>query len=418
MTIQTFMKRAGVMGAAALLSLHAAAAQERVQPLDGGTAAPVAAKSDASPAGAKADTAKASATEKSGKDDVKRTRNGKERKETKAAQTGSPSIAASSTGEATKAMAAAATVEAAAPKQDATPTTGAVLPTAPGAGSVQSAPPATSTPAAATAAAPSATASTPAQPASPNVDLRRTRAASVLPTPPGDPRINFGVGRHGPHGEAIAPPNQTPLWNVAFDFGAERSDEKYIADTAIVLRFRAEASRVLAQNFLLLASFDFRSYKQPYAINTTASSGGASAPTIIGEERYEAAAGAGYDLGPHLLADGRLALLPTLQLRYLRLQNDAFPTNLFGLEAGARASFELSSAVSAHLRVGYTFNFAQSTTQSGVGAPRALTLWSAGIALPLAGGYALSIDYTGNALTLANVIRLAEGVTLGFSYSF
>lgn len=153
-------------------------------------------------------------------------------------------------------------------------------------------------------------------------------------------------------------------------------------------------------------------------INRPSADGSPRAPAQLDEQRYDGVLGVGYDAGPKLLENGRLVLVPQLLVRYINIQNKAFPTSFIGLEARAQSSFLLSPAVTLHATVSYAFNFTESTTQSAVGAPKGHFGATAGLKLPLEGGYALEFDYVGDILAFRNVYRVAHGGALGFSTTF
>jgi hypothetical protein len=81
--------------------------------------------------------------------------------------------------------------------------------------------------------------------------------------------------------------------------------------------------------------------------------------------------------------------------------------------------YALSSAVVAHATFGYTFNLAAASVQnSALKSPKGDWNARAGLALPLSGGYALELDYSGDVLAFENTYRVAHGAALGFGTSF
>jgi hypothetical protein len=230
----------------------------------------------------------------------------------------------------------------------------------------------------------------------------------------GEPRVPLVPG---PMGQSAIAPIERPLWNVSIVAGAERATEQYLPDTTSLTHLGLSGFRSF-DRWQLRASLDFRSSKQGYVIGRPSSDGSSQPPTVLDEQRWEGSLGAGYDVGPRMVESGRLQFMPTLAFKYLTLQNDAFPTNLFGLEVGGRFAWELSSAVSAVAEGGYTFNFVNSDTESALGSPKGFGWWAGGLMLPLAGGYALELKYTGNVLAFQYVYRVAHGAALGFDVNF
>ena len=244
----------------------------------------------------------------------------------------------------------------------------------------------------------------------------RTLQADKISATPG---ANLGAPeqRQG-LGSPVIAPGEKPLWSVSLFAGAERATERYVADATSLTRLGLAGSRWFAGQWQLLASLDFHSSKQAYVINRPSADGSPRPAALLDEQRWEGDLGIGYDTGPRLVESGRMLLMPTLSFKYLTLQNDAFPTQLFGLEIGGRFAWELSSAVTVHAEGGYTFNFTEGDTQSALGAPKGLGRWAAGLRLPLNGGFALELNYVGNVLAFRNVFRVANGAALGFDVNF
>ena len=127
----------------------------------------------------------------------------------------------------------------------------------------------------------------------------------------------------------------------------------------------------------------------------------------------------GYDLGPSMLTSGRLEFTPMLGVQYVGIRNQAFPSDLIGPDVGGRVRYALSTAVSAHLSLGYTFNLAVASVQnSALKSPLGDVAIRAGLALPIAGGYAVELDYQGDVIAFQNTYRVAHGAALGFGTSF
>jgi hypothetical protein len=144
-----------------------------------------------------------------------------------------------------------------------------------------------------------------------------------------------------------------------------------------------------------------------------------NSPVKVDENRFDVLATVGYDFGPRLVDSGRLELTPMLGVAYMGIRNQAFPSDLVGPNIGGRARWALSSAVIAHATIGYTFNLAVASTQnSALKSPKSDFNTRAGLSLPLAGGYALELDYSGDVLAFENTFRVAHGAALGFGTSF
>ncbi|MBS2022772.1 MAG: hypothetical protein JST92_10200 [Deltaproteobacteria bacterium] len=251
-----------------------------------------------------------------------------------------------------------------------------------------------------------------------------TSSTKIITAVPADTKDKAGSAPPATGGvasvQAPAPGGKTEKgpWWVEIKAGAERGSERYIEGDTSLTHLGAAGAWNFYGNWQMIGNFDFRSSTQGYVINTPSSNGQARPPSQLDEQRYDGRLGVGFDTGPKIAESGRLMLMPTLAVNFLSLQNSAFPTSFFGLEAGLQASWELSRAVIIKGSIDYAFNFAESTTQSAVGAPKGHVGATAGLVLPLEGGYALSLNYVGDFLAFRNVYRVANGGALGFSTTF
>ena len=214
-------------------------------------------------------------------------------------------------------------------------------------------------------------------------------------------------------------PTETSLWNVRALVGAERSTEQGYTDAVSTSHLALEGTRAFAGLWLARAQLDYRTSRQAYVldhVSTTAQKG-----VMVDENRIDFVAGVGYDVGARLLDSGRLELTPMLGVQYMAIRNDAFPQNLIGPNLAGRARFALSSAVVLQATVGYTYNLSvqsASSEHSALKAPVGDFSMRGGLALPLAGGYALELDYSGDILGFQNTYRVAHGAALGFGTTF
>lgn len=209
--------------------------------------------------------------------------------------------------------------------------------------------------------------------------------------------------------------SEARLWSVTGRIGAERSSESYTEPVAHS-HFGLEGTRDFSTAFMVYAAFDWRSSTQGYVISQPNSSGSRS--QMLGENRFDLRGAVGYDFGPRVVKSGRLELMPLLGVHYLGIRNDAFPSDLIGAEVSGRVRYALSQSVVLQTMFGYTYNFSFSQTHSALGAPQGDFGLRAGIALPLAGNYALELNYQGDFLSFQYVYRVAHGAALGFSSSF
>lgn len=275
---------------------------------------------------------------------------------------------------------------------------------------------------AAPASPPVASAATPPAAAKPPVTTVSAQpAAGAKPAASTAPAGQAASGAR-PVATAMAMPVDRPLvlrgpelWEVTALAGGERSSEDYSPSTSHT-HLALQATRAFSDLWMLNAEFGWRSSAQQYSVAQPGSTGGTS--TTVDENRFDLSAGVGYDFGPRLLRDGRLQVMPVLGVKYLGIRNRAFPADLFGVQLGGRVGYALSSAVIAQTEFGYAYNLSVSSSRSALGAPTGDFTVRAGLKLPLAGGYALSLNYQGDILAFNNVYRVAHGAAVGFGYSF
>ncbi len=214
-------------------------------------------------------------------------------------------------------------------------------------------------------------------------------------------------------------PNEGSLWSLRALVGGERSTEQGYTEAVTTSHLALEGTRAFAGLWLARAQLDFRTSRQSYVLDHVTTS--AQKGVLVDENRIDFLAGVGYDVGARLLNSGRLELTPMLGVQYMAIRNDAFPQDLIGPNLAGRARFALSSAVILQATVGYTYNLSvqsSSNEHSALKAPVGDFAMRGGIALPLAGGYALELNYSGDILGFQNTYRVAHGAALGFGTSF
>ncbi len=209
-------------------------------------------------------------------------------------------------------------------------------------------------------------------------------------------------------------PDSAP-WSVTLLGGAERSSEQF-TEAAALAHLGIEATRTIWVTGLAVFQFDWRNSRQPYVLGQPAL-GAAKDTSPVDEQRYDTLLGIGYDFGP-LFNNPRLVLAPVVGLKYVRLQNRAFPADLFGVDLMGRVRYSLSTAVGVHANFGWIYNLVHSTHFSAIGTPLGQFGVRAGFDFPLAGGYALSLDYQGDILAFDYSNRVAHGASAGFGKSF
>jgi hypothetical protein len=211
--------------------------------------------------------------------------------------------------------------------------------------------------------------------------------------------------------EAIPRPAEPEAWTLALLAGAERSSEEF-NESATLAHLGLEATRAAWVPAFALFQLDWRISRQTYLL------GQPNAGTSrVDEQRWDALLGIGYDFGP-LLQTPRLVLAPVVGLKYLRLQNTAFPADLFGVDLGGRVRYSLSDAVSVHASFGWIYNLVHRSFFSAVGSPLGQFGFKAGLDFPLPGRYALALDYQGDVLAFDFAYRVAHGAAVSFGRSF
>jgi hypothetical protein len=217
-------------------------------------------------------------------------------------------------------------------------------------------------------------------------------------------------------GAQAAPRSPGPeAWILTLFAGAERGSENFV-ESSTLAHLGLEATRTAWVDAFAVFQLDWRISRQTYVLGQP-SAGASSDASRVGEQRWDALFGVGYDFGP-LLHTPRLLLAPIVGLKYVRLQNSAFPADLFGVDLGGRARYSLSHAVAAHASFGWMYNLVHASFFSALGSPLGQFGVKAGLDFPLAGGYALSLDYQGDILTFDYSYRVAHGAAAGFGKSF
>jgi hypothetical protein len=204
------------------------------------------------------------------------------------------------------------------------------------------------------------------------------------------------------------------LWSVIALLGGDRSSEEFTASSSGT-RVGLLATRALGAEWMLEGQFHWRNSTQEYAIQQPGTGGRVSS---LDENRFDVGASGGFDFGPRLVESGRLLLMPLLGIKYVGIRNRAFPSDLIGPQISGRVGYSLSSAVIVQAEFGYTYNLSVSSSRSALGAPVGDFAVQAGLALPMAGHYALSLNYQGDILAFNYVYRVAHGAAVGLSYSF
>jgi hypothetical protein len=195
--------------------------------------------------------------------------------------------------------------------------------------------------------------------------------------------------------------------------GAERSNQDFTS-AATVAQFGLEVSRALWVSGLALFQFDWRASQQSYVLGQPGSANDASK---VDEYRYDILAGIGYDFS-HLLGTPGLTAAPIIGLKYIRIANSTFPADLFGVDLMGRLRYSLSQAVAIHTTFGWIYNLVHPSRFSALGSPLGQFGVRAGFDFPLAGGYALALDYQGDILTFDFSNRVSHGASAGFGKSF
>src|SRR5260221_2418173 len=253
-----------------------------------------------------------------------------------------------------------------------------------------------------------------------------TPAVTAQPKPPAPAPRAPAAGAAAPPmaAAAVRPPDlrlrpdpDQQLWSVRAFVGGERSTEQSYTSGTSQSRLGAEVTRWFSGTWLARAEFDWRSSAQAYVPLHSAT----NSPVSVDENRFDGALNVGFDLGPKIAESGRLELTPMLGLAYVGIRNQACPSDLIGPNIGGRARWTLSPAVIAHATLGYTYNLSVASAQSqnsALKSPHGDFNARAGLALPLAGGYALELDYSSDVIAFENTFRVANGAALGFGTSF
>jgi hypothetical protein len=195
--------------------------------------------------------------------------------------------------------------------------------------------------------------------------------------------------------------------------GAERSNQDFTSASTLA-QVGLEASRALWVTGLALFQFDWRASQQSYVLGQPSASNDVSR---VDEYRYDVLAGIGYDFG-QMLKMPRLTAAPIIGLKYIRIANSAFPADMFGVDLMGRLRYALSQAVAIHTTFGWVYNLVHPSHFSALGSPLGQFGVRAGFDFPLAGGYALALDYQGDVLAFDFSKRISHGASAGFGKSF
>lgn len=215
-----------------------------------------------------------------------------------------------------------------------------------------------------------------------------------------------------PVGEAIRPPD-ADAWSLMFLGGAESSGAES-RSRARVARLGFEATRTAFTTGLVVLQVDWRLSEQTYG---SGQPGSPTDGTRVDEQRFDLMAGAGYDFARLLQVEG-LTLAPVIGLKYLRLDNRAFPTDLLGIDLTARVRYALFPAAAVHANLGWVYNLVHPGASSAAQTPLSQLGVRAGLDFPLGSGYALALDYQGDVLAFDSNTRVAHGAALGFGRTF
>jgi hypothetical protein len=195
--------------------------------------------------------------------------------------------------------------------------------------------------------------------------------------------------------------------------GAERSNQDFTSASTLA-QVGLEASRALWVTGLALFQFDWRASQQSYVLGQPSASNDVSR---VDEYRYDVLAGIGYDFG-QMLKMPRLTAAPIIGLKYIRIANSAFPADMFGVDLMGRLRYALSQAVAIHTTFSWVYNLVHPSHFSALGSPLGQFGVRAGFDFPLAGGYALALDYQGDVLAFDFSKRISHGASAGFGKSF
>lgn len=216
--------------------------------------------------------------------------------------------------------------------------------------------------------------------------------------------------------EPAEPPTVPPRRAVTLRAGALHSAETHTSAATVGLVGILGAVQ-LAPRAEVFGQVDLRFSRQPYISLRPDAGGEQMARSELRELRTEVLVGGGYDFGRALIASQRVSLKALSGLHYLTLKNGVFPGELFGLSLRGAFGFAPSSALLLKASVGFTYNLVRPRTLSALGAPLWELALSAGVSLPLTGGYALDFAYQGDFLALAFDQRAAHGAAMGLRVS-
>ena len=212
-----------------------------------------------------------------------------------------------------------------------------------------------------------------------------------------------------------------PRWSLEFRAGGDRSSESY-TDSSTVGHFGGEVGFRPIPRVPILLGGDLRLSTQRYRVGGLGTDGSSGYSPAVSEQRTDIYAASGYDLGDLLLHDllgGRFSAIPLGGLHYLGIRNGTFPADFLGVEFGLRLRYALSPGLTLLAGGATAFNFLKKhDTLSAVGRPFAVTTLRLGLALPIAGGHALELEYEGDLLAMTYDTRVSHGVSLGLRSVF
>ena len=243
------------------------------------------------------------------------------------------------------------------------------------------------------------------------------RTLSATPAKAPEPAAATSVATSAPGQGTDAPPR----WSLEFRAGGDRSAESY-TDPSTVGHFGGEAGFRPIPRVPILLGGDLRLSTQRYRVGGLGTDGSSGYAPAVSEQRTDIYAASGYDLGDLLLHDllgGRFSAIPLGGLHYLGIRNGTFPADFLGIEFGLRLRYALSPGLTLLAGGATAFNFLHKhDTLSAVGRPFAVTTLRLGLALPIAGGHALELEYEGDLLAMTYDTRVSHGVSLGLRSVF
>ena len=251
----------------------------------------------------------------------------------------------------------------------------------------------------------------------PSAKKEETRLITATPARPPETAAATSVATTSQGQGGDAPPR----WSLEFRAGGDRSSESY-TDSSTVGHFGGEVGFRPIPRVPILLGADLRLSTQRYRVGGLGTDGSSGYAPAVSEQRTDVYAASGYDLGDLLLHDllgGRFSAIPLGGLHYLGIRNGTFPADFLGVEFGLRLRYALSPGLTLLAGGATAFNFLHKhDTLSAVGRPFAVTTLRLGLALPIAGGHALELEYEGDLLAMTYDTRVSHGVSLGLRSVF